>query len=154
MRAYNRFDLAVGNAVMRVLGPLHAWAYEKSGGRLGKTLLGAPVGNLVNTGAKSGKVRHTPLLMLSDGDNIVIVASKGGWPEHPGWYFNLKANPDCEAVINGETRSMTARVADDAEREVLWPKLDEMYRYYRVYRRRAALVGREIPIFVLEPHAT
>jgi deazaflavin-dependent oxidoreductase (nitroreductase family) len=153
MRTYNRFDLAVGNTVMRVAGPLHAWVYDRSRGRIGKTLLGAPVGNLVNVGAKSGRVRHTPLLMLSDEDNIVIVASKGGWPEHPGWYHNLKANPDCEVVMGGQTRSMTARLADDAERDRLWPMLDDMYRYYRAYRRRAALADRVIPVFVLEPRA-
>ena len=151
MRAYNRFDVAVGNAFLRVAGPLHAWIYEKSKGRFGRRLLGAPVGNLICTGAKSGKERTIPLLMLEDGDNVVIVASKGGFPEHPAWYFNLLANPDCRVQLGDSVRDMTARLADDDEREVLWPKLDAMYRYYRAYRKRAGLTGRTIPIFVLEP---
>lgn len=77
----------------------------------------------------------------------MIVASKGGYPKHPAWFHNLKANPDTTVQVGREKRAVRARVATAAERERLWPKLVEMYRDYAAYQRRA---DREIPLVILE----
>lgn len=103
---------------------------------------------LDHVGAKSGTKRTTPLLYFPDGDNVVIVASKGGYPKHPAWYHNLKANPDTSAQIGGERRSVHARVATPTERERLWPEAVRAYGGYRDYAARSK--GREIPLVILE----
>jgi deazaflavin-dependent oxidoreductase (nitroreductase family) len=103
---------------------------------------------LDHVGAKSGVERTTPLLYVEDGKNVVIVASKGGFPKHPAWYHNLLANPDTAVQIGSENRPVHARVATPDERDRLWALADRAYPGYRDYRARA---GREIPLVVLEP---
>ncbi len=85
---------------------------------------------------------------VRDGDNVVIIASKGGHPRHPAWFHNLRANPAAEVQIGPERRAVLARVATPGERERLWPKVVEAYAGYDVYQRRTE---REIPLVVLEP---
>jgi F420H(2)-dependent quinone reductase len=104
---------------------------------------------LDHVGAKSGKKRTTPLLYVRDGEDVVLVASKGGFPRHPAWFHNLKANPDTTVQIGGERRAVHARVATPEERERLWPLAVEAYRGYSLYQKRSQ--GREIPMIVLEP---
>ena len=77
---------------------------------------------LDHVGAKSGKRRTSPLLYFRDGENVVIVASKGGYPKNPAWFHNLMANPDTTAQIGRERRAVHARVATPEERERLWPE--------------------------------
>ena len=104
---------------------------------------------LDHVGAKSGTKRTCPLLYLDDGANAVIIASKGGYPKHPAWFHNLKANPDTRVQIGGEKRAVHARIADAAERERLWPKAVRVWPGYADYQARSK--GREIPMVVLEP---
>jgi deazaflavin-dependent oxidoreductase (nitroreductase family) len=104
---------------------------------------------LDHVGAKSSKKRTSPLLYVKDGDNVVIVASKGGFPKHPAWYHNLVANPDTTVQIGSEKRLVHARVANAEERERLWPKAVKSYRGYEDYQARSR--GREIPLVILEP---
>jgi F420H(2)-dependent quinone reductase len=104
---------------------------------------------LDHVGAKSGAKRTTPLLYVPDGDDVVIVASKGGYPKHPAWLYNLKANPDTTVQIGGERRAVHARVATQQERERLWPQAVRTYGGYEDYAARSK--GREIPLVVLEP---
>jgi len=104
---------------------------------------------LDHVGAKSGTKRTVPLLYFPDGESVVIVASKGGFPKHPAWYHNLIANPDTEVQIGDERRQVHARVATPEERERLWPEAVRMYGGYREYAARSK--GREIPLVVLEP---
>jgi deazaflavin-dependent oxidoreductase (nitroreductase family) len=125
----------------------HAAAYKLSGGRLGGTAYGAPVVLVESVGRKSGKRRTHPLLCLEDGDDLVIVASKGGVERHPAWYLNLKANPETSVNWRGEERRVRAREATEAERERLWPRLVEMYPAYAHYQKRTE---RRIPVVVLE----
>ena len=103
---------------------------------------------LDHLGAKSGKTRTTPLLYVEDGPDLVLVASKGGFPKHPAWYHNLIAHPDTTVQVGPERRPVHARVAEESERERLWALADAAYSGYRDYRARA---GREIPLVVLEP---
>jgi F420H(2)-dependent quinone reductase len=126
----------------------HVAAYKASGGRLGGKAYGAPVVLVESVGRKSGKRRTHPLLCLEDGDDLVVVASKGGVDAHPAWYLNLTANPDTVAHWKAERRNVHAREATDAERETLWPRVVEMYPSYADYQARTE---RRIPLVILEP---
>jgi deazaflavin-dependent oxidoreductase (nitroreductase family) len=103
---------------------------------------------LDHLGAKSGTKRTTPLLYVEDGKDVVIVASKGGFPKHPAWFHNLKANPDTVVQIGPEHRAVHARVAKPEERDRLWALAVNAYGGYEDYAARSK--GREIPLVVLE----
>jgi F420H(2)-dependent quinone reductase len=130
---------------------LHTAVYRASGGRLGQTIPGVPGKMLLldHVGAKSGTKRTSPLLYIEDGEDVVIVASKGGFPKHPAWFHNLKANPDTTAQIGSERRKVHAHVATSEERERLWPMAVKAYHGYADYQSRSK--GREIPLVILEP---
>jgi deazaflavin-dependent oxidoreductase (nitroreductase family) len=133
----------------RVMG-LHTLAYRVSGGRIGHTAPGFPTMLLLDhVGAKSGTRRTSPLLYFKDGEDLVLVASKGGFPKHPAWYHNLMANPDTEVQVGSEHRAVHARVATAEERRRLWPVALKQYRGYADYQARSK--GREIPLVILEP---
>jgi F420H(2)-dependent quinone reductase len=104
---------------------------------------------LDHVGAKSGTKRTSPLLYFRDEDDLVVIASKGGYPKHPAWYHNLIANPDTEVQVGTERRAVHARVADAEERERLWPRAVKSYHGYADYQERSK--GREIPLVILEP---
>jgi F420H(2)-dependent quinone reductase len=136
--------------VTRRLMAAHTALYKASGGRIGHTAPGLPTMLLLDhVGAKSGKRRTAPLLYFRDGDDLVIVASKGGYPKHPAWFHNLKANPETSVQVGREKRAVRARVASEAERERLWPMAVRSYRGYRDYQERSK--GRTIPLVILEP---
>ena len=103
---------------------------------------------LEHVGARSGKIRTTPLGYLTDELGLVIVASKGGHRRNPSWLHNLRAHPDTVVQVGSRRRAVHARIADAAERSRLWPKVVEMYPGYDGYQRRTQ---REIPLVVLEP---
>jgi F420H(2)-dependent quinone reductase len=129
---------------------LHTVAYKASHGRIGGTAYGVPVVLLESVGRKSGKRRTHPLLCGQDGDNLVVIASKGGVHQHPAWYLNLMANPETTAWWKGEKRSVRAREATGAERERLWAMMAGLYPEYENYQRRT---DRQIPVVILEPAA-
>jgi F420H(2)-dependent quinone reductase len=104
---------------------------------------------LDHVGAKSGTKRTTPLLYFRDGESLVIVASKGGFPKHPAWYHNLMANPDTTVQVGNEKRPVHARTANPEEHERLWPRAVKSYSGYADYQARSK--GREIPLVILEP---
>ena len=135
--------------VLRRLIGIHGTVYRLSRGRIGQHVPGAPPMLLLeHEGAKSGKRRSSPLAYLEDGENLVLVASKGGNPRNPAWFHNLKANPDTEVQVGPETRAVRARVAGRRERERIWPRVVELYDGYEDYQRRT---DREIPLVILEP---
>jgi F420H(2)-dependent quinone reductase len=129
----------------------HTFLYRRTGGRLGHTVpgVGGKMLLLDHVGAKSGAKRTSPLLYVPDGDDAVVVASKGGYPKHPAWYHNLIANPDTTIQIGTERRPVHARTATAEERERLWPIVVRSYRGYADYQARSK--GREIPLVILEP---
>ena len=110
---------------------------------------GLPVVVLTTTGAKSGKPRITPLAGFPDGENIILVASSLGNTHHPGWYYNLRANPEVQLKINGQSSNYVAQVVDRPEREGYWQLALSYYPGYHAYEQRCG--GREIPIVLLEP---
>ena len=103
---------------------------------------------VTTTGCKSGKPRTAPLIYLENGDDLVIVASKGGVSRHPAWYRNMEANADVEVEIGSERREMRARRVSDEEKADLWPRLTQIYRDYDDYQART---DRNIPVVVLSP---
>lgn len=107
-----------------------------------------PVLLLTTTGAKSGKSRTLPLLYVERDDGIAIIASRFGSTRHPGWYHNLRANPQATVEIKGERRTYTARQAEGDEREEIWSQAANMYDGYETYAARA---GRKIPVMILTP---
>jgi deazaflavin-dependent oxidoreductase (nitroreductase family) len=127
----------------------HVAVYRATGGLIGHRFpVGPPMLLLDHEGAKSGKRRTVPLVYVEDGDDVVIVASKGGHPRHPAWFHNLGAHPETTIQVGREQRQVRARVATKAERDRLWPKAIETYPGYRDYQRRTE---REIPLVILEP---
>lgn len=122
---------------------------EASGGREGMTLRGMPVVLVTNTGAKTGAIRKTPLMRVKVGETYVLVASKGGAPEHPVWYYNLVAHPDV-LLRDGEVeRPMRVRlVTDPAERAAFWAAAVAAYPPYAEYQEKT---DRQIPMFAAEP---
>jgi F420H(2)-dependent quinone reductase len=103
---------------------------------------------LDHVGAKSGTKRTTPLLYVEDGEDVLLIASKGGFPKNPAWFHNLVANPDTAVQIGSEIRPVKARVAAPEERQRLWDLAVEAYGGYESYRART---DRKIPLVVLEP---
>jgi deazaflavin-dependent oxidoreductase (nitroreductase family) len=127
----------------------HTMIYRVSGGRIGHRIPGVPPMLLLDhTGAKSGAQRTSPLVYGVDRADLILVASKGGYPKNPGWFYNLKANPDTEVQIGSEHRSVHAHVADAAERKRLWPLMLKVYGGYAEYQKRTE---REIPLVILSP---
>jgi F420H(2)-dependent quinone reductase len=132
----------------RVMGG-HAAVYRASNGLIGHRFPGSPPMLLLeHVGARSGTRRTSPLVYIRDGDDVVLVASKGGFPKHPAWFHNLMANPDTTVQIGPRRLAVHARVADPQERERLWPMAVQVYGGYEDYRRRTE---REIPLVILSP---
>ena len=138
--------------VERVLGPLlsvHQWLYEHSDGRIGATLGGRPMLLLRTIGRRSREPRTAALLYVRDGDAYVVIASKGGAPQHPGWFHNLTSKPDVDIQVGRQRIPVRARVAEGEERARLWARADEINQgQYNTYQSRTK---RMIPVVVLEP---
>ena len=124
--------------------------YESSGGTRGTTLrdTGLPVVLLTTRGARTGKLRKTPLMRVEHAGRYAVVASLGGAPEHPVWYHNVKADPLVELQDGPVKRDMKAREVTGAEKAEWWERAVAAYPPYADYQRRT---DREIPVFVLDP---
>ena len=125
--------------------------YEGSGGTEGSTLreTGLPVIIVTNLGNRTGAIRKTPLMRVKDGNNYVLVGSKGGAPRNPVWVYNLRANGNVEIRDETEVYKMRVReVEDEEERARLWELAVAAYSPYEEYQDRTA---RRIPVFVAEP---
>lgn len=132
----------------RLMGA-HVALYRYSGGRLGHRPPGLPQMLLLDhVGARSGVRRTSPLVYTREGNDYLLVASKGGYPRHPAWFHNLQANPDTTIQVGPRVLPVRAQVASDEERERLWPLCVATYRGFDGYQARA---GRTIPLVVLSP---
>ncbi|MGI5336192.1 nitroreductase family deazaflavin-dependent oxidoreductase [Streptomyces sp. CA-181903] len=121
--------------------------YESSGGTEGTTLRGMPVVVLTTRGAKSGKLRKTPVMRVEHEGRYAVVASLGGAPKHPVWYHNLKADPRAELQDGPLRQDMTAREVTGEEKARWWERAVAAYPDYADYQKKT---DREIPVFVLE----
>jgi deazaflavin-dependent oxidoreductase (nitroreductase family) len=131
-----------------------AWArkqaelYEATGGKQGHDLRGRPIIVLTSVGAKTGKLRKTALMRVEHGGTYAVVASLGGAPKHPVWYYNLKKNPHVELQDETTRRDYKAREVTGDEKALWWKRAVDAYPDYATYQTRT---DRQIPVFVLEP---
>lgn len=122
--------------------------YERSGGTEGTTMRGMPVVLLTTVGAKSGKLRKTPLMRVEHDGEYAVVASLGGAPRHPVWYFNLLKNPHVELQDGPHRADYLARLVEGDEKAVWWSRAVDAYPDYANYQLKTE---RQIPVFVLTP---
>jgi deazaflavin-dependent oxidoreductase (nitroreductase family) len=121
--------------------------FHANGGKVGGYWEGTPLVLLHTTGARSAAERVTPLAYLPDGDRILVVASNGGAPHHPGWYWNLKAHPDVIVEVGAETYQATAAEITGREHDLISAELARRWPQLAEYQRKA---GRRIPVIALE----
>jgi deazaflavin-dependent oxidoreductase (nitroreductase family) len=133
-----------------LFGPEHVRVYRETGGERGYDWRGTETLLLTTTGRSSGEPRTAPLIFRADGDRFVIVASKGGAPEHPAWFLNMTENPDAEVQVKADTIPVRMTIAEGEERARLWSAMTEVWPDYDAYQ---AKTDREIPIVVLEPRS-
>lgn len=126
----------------------HIHEYVETDGEKGQMWRGYPTLLITTRGRKSGLKRRTALIYGQDGDNYIIVASKGGHPKHPAWYLNLVANSEVEVQVGAERFTAVARTATPEEKPHLWNLMAAVYPPYNDYQ---AKTQREIPVVVLEP---
>ena len=112
-------------------------------------IVGLPIIQITTIGAKSGEPRTMPLVSLFDGEKIALIGSNFGRQHNPGWYYNLKANPQCTVQVNGQEQKFIARQTEGEERERYWQMAVSYYKGYDLYKVRAA--HRQIPVIILEP---
>jgi deazaflavin-dependent oxidoreductase (nitroreductase family) len=131
-----------------LFGDEHVRRYRETGGAVGHIWRrGSKVLLLTTRGRKSGREHVNALIYENDGDRFVIVASRGGSPQHPGWYLNLVANPEVEVQVKDEVFKARARTATGEERQRLWKLAARQWPDYDAYQKRT---GREIPVVVLD----
>ena len=126
----------------------NAELYIASGGTQGTELKGMPVVLLTTIGAKSGKLRKTPLMRVEHDGEYAVVASLGGAPKNPVWYYNIVANPHVELQDGTASRDYQAREVFDDEKAIWWQRAVAAYPDYADYQRKT---DRDIPVFVLTP---
>ncbi|MBT4161960.1 MAG: nitroreductase family deazaflavin-dependent oxidoreductase [Gammaproteobacteria bacterium] len=126
---------------------LNVFVYRISGGRLMNTLAGMPIILVGMIGARSGKRISIPLMYVPYEGGFVLVASQGGAPNNPAWYYNLIKNPEIEITHRGKTERCAARQVREEEKDKLWPICVEYYPPYEEYQERTS---RNIPVFFCE----
>ena len=122
--------------------------YNVSGGRIGGKMGKVPVLLLTTTGRKTGKQRTLPLIYIMDGSAYVITASAGGADKHPGWFFNIRSNPQGTIQVKDKHIKVTAEVAGQEKKSELWARLVEVAPNFAGYQKRTS---REIPMVILHP---
>jgi proline iminopeptidase len=131
-----------------LFGEEHVRRYRETGGKVGHVWReGSTILLLTTTGRTTGEKRTTPLIYAKDGARYVIVASKGGAPDHPGWYKNIEKAPEVELQVESDVFRAHARTAQGEERLRLWQKLNQVWPHYEEYAKKTQ---REIPVVVLE----
>lgn len=133
---------------LSIFGAEHIRRYRDTDGEEGYLWNGAPCLILTTNGRRSGESRDSTLICNFDGDNYVIVASRGGSPTHPHWYLNLDADPNVEVQVKGKRFKARARTTQGDERARLWRLMCEVWPNYDEYQERTSRV---IPVVVLEP---
>jgi deazaflavin-dependent oxidoreductase (nitroreductase family) len=136
---------------LSLLGDAHVAKYRETEGEVGYRWNGATCLLLTTTGRESGRPRTVPLIFAADGDRCILVASKGGAPEHPHWYRNLAADPRVQVQIKGDRFTATARTVEGAERDRCWALATAGWPNYDEYVKRTSRV---IPVVVIERSAT
>jgi len=131
-----------------LFGDEHVAKYEATGGKIGHDWNDTSILILHAKGRKSGAVRKIPLIYGRDGEDYIIIASKGGAPDHPGWYKNLVAHPDVEIQVWDKVIPVTARTGSAADKQRVWPMMVKEWPGYAEYQAGTA---RDIPVVFLHP---
>jgi deazaflavin-dependent oxidoreductase (nitroreductase family) len=140
---------SLADAGLKAMNQAHRVILRLSGGRVLGSAFRMPVVELQTVGRRSGLPRTTMLTTpVTDGDRVVLVASKGGDDRDPDWYRNLLAHPEVELTIGGQHRLMRGRPASADEKAELWPRVVAAYSGYAGYQRRTR---RDIPLVICEP---
>jgi deazaflavin-dependent oxidoreductase (nitroreductase family) len=134
--------------IMKAISRTNVFVYRLTGGRVMGTLKGSPICLVTMIGRKSGREISMPLMYTPHGENVLIVASLGGAPQHPVWYHNLVANPDIMIQDGSRVRKMRARQASPEEKDALWPVCVASYSEFADYQART---DRDIPVMICEP---
>ncbi len=145
---YSRLSNSLGARGLRWTGKLNVPLYRLSGGRIGSKVGDGPVLLLTTTGRKSGQQRTAPVLYLARDESMVLIDTNGGNEKLPGWSHNLKAKPEAEVQIGKRKVTVTARIAEGAEREELWRACNEQYGGFDDYVK---WLDRTPSVWVLEP---
>jgi deazaflavin-dependent oxidoreductase (nitroreductase family) len=122
--------------------------FRANGGKVGGGFEGAPMLLLHHTGAKSGKERVNPMVYQAVDAGYAVFASKGGAPDNPDWYHNLKANPEAEIEVGTERKRVRAREVTGAEREPIWERQKQVMPGFADYEKKTSRI---IPVMILEP---
>ena len=136
---------------MVLYGQEHIDRYVATDGREGHDWQGTQTLILTTTGRRSGQPRSHALIYGRDGDDYLVVASRGGAPQHPAWYLNLEANPEVEVQVKGDKMRAHARTATPEEKQKLWPIMTSEWPAYDSYQEKT---DRDIPVVILEPSGT
>jgi deazaflavin-dependent oxidoreductase (nitroreductase family) len=133
---------------LSLLNQEHVQRYRETDGEVGHIWNGATALLLTTTGNKSGRLHTTPLIYAADGDNYIVIASKGGAPQHPAWYLNICKTPEVEIQVREKVMKATASTAQGAERERLWKAATGVWPNFDQYAERT---DRQIPVVKLTP---
>ena len=147
-QALGKWAMPMIPSFSKVRVAMHRLCYQLTGGAIGGESLGVPILLLTTTGRKTGKSRTTPVLYMTHGENIVVVASNGGRPRHPLWWLNLQKNPEAEVQVRREKRRVKAEEASGKERARLWRLLVTAFPLYQEFQKAT---NRKIPVVVLRP---
>ncbi len=141
-------QMRIAKWIMLPFSRWNARRYLATNGRSMGRFAGSDICVATMTGAKSGKRRDVPLMYVPYKDGVILVASLGGAPRHPTWYWNLVSHPDVDVRVKDRTLRLRARVASAAEKAAVWPTCVEHYPEYATYQARTE---RDIPVFICEP---
>ncbi len=133
-----------------LLNEEHVKRYRETGGEVGHIWNGVTALLLTTTGRKSGQKRTTPLIYARDGDDFIVVASKGGAPSHPAWYLNIAQTPEVEIQVMDQVLKADSETVEGPERERLWKVVTDLWPNYDQYAERT---DRKIPVVKLTPRA-
>ena len=134
--------------MLKLILKVMIFLYNVSGGRIGGKMGKVPVLLLTTTGRKTGKQRTLPLVYIMDGSAYVITASAGGADKHPGWFFNIRSNPQATIQVKDKHIKVTAEIAGPEKKPELWARLVEVAPNFAGYQKRTS---REIPMVILHP---
>ncbi len=149
VKAFPEKQLPAIKAVLRWATAFQVSVFRATRGRLmNKFVGGYPVCVVTTTGAKSGKIRRIALIHLPHGDSKLLVASQGGMPHNPAWFYNVAAHPEVSIMVEGQEKDYVARRVDDEEKAALWPHLLSLYPDFDEYQART---DRNIPVFSCDP---
>jgi F420H(2)-dependent quinone reductase len=138
----------IGQWIFQQFARFQIFLYRRSGGKTMGRVRGMPVLLLTTVGRKTGKQHVTPVMYIRDGDNYVITASNAGRDKDPGWFLNLRANPQTTIEVRGLTRSVMAHQASPEDKRPLWAQLVKQAPFFEGYQKRNT---RDIPMVILQP---